>query len=123
MRTETWYYCGRGCGYKTQDKDDMEKHEMTCAYEQLPLWQVTVYLDIDQEPTFRVETPNTSVVGKKELDRYLSRVVEVEYAFRCGYYFARKFVRTEAEVPAALAECKAKMREWLLHLAGEVDGL
>jgi hypothetical protein len=28
MRTETWYYCDRHCGYKTQDKDEMEQHDV-----------------------------------------------------------------------------------------------
>jgi hypothetical protein len=49
--------------------------------------------------------------------------VELEYVSNGEYYFVRKFVATEEEVPTALEECKAKMREFLLHLAGQVDGL
>ena len=123
MRTETWYYCDRRCGYKTQDRNAMEEHERMCECEWLPVWQVTVTLDIDREPSFHTEKLNFDVREKKDQDRYLSRDVELEYAFNCAYYFARKFVATEAETDAALAECKAKMREFLLGLAGKVDGL
>jgi hypothetical protein len=123
MKTETWYYCDRRCGYKTQDKASMEEHERTCKCEWLPVWQVTVTLDIEREPTLHTEKYRFSVCDRKEQDRYLSMDAELEYAFNGTYYFTRKFVRTEAETDAALEECKAKMREFLLHLAGQVDGL
>lgn len=123
MITETWYYCDRRCGYKTQDRKVMEEHERTCKCEWLPVWQVTVTLDIGREPAFHAEKLKFDVREKKDQDRYLSRNVELDYVFNGNYYFTRKFVGTETETDAALEECKSKMREFLLHLAGEVDGL
>jgi hypothetical protein len=101
----------------------MEKHERVCTYESQPMWRVEVTLDIDQEPLFRVKKMLFCTHYDKDRDKYLARDAEVRYAVADTYYFVRKFVATEAEVPAALEECKAKLREFLLHLAGEVDGL
>lgn len=123
MRTETWYYCDRYCGYKTQNKADMEKHERTCKREPLPVWQVEVGLDIEQEPSFTVKKLRFDVCDSKQRAGYLATEAEIQYACVSGYYWACKFVGTEAEMDAALEECKAKMREFLLGLAGKVDGL
>ena len=123
MRTETWYYCDKGCGYRSQDKDEMEKHELDCKFEPLPVWQVEVGLDLEPEPACTTKKLRFDVRDGKERARYLDDAPEVKYACVRSYYWVCKFVGTEAEVPDALAECKAKMREFLLHLAGEVDGL
>ena len=123
MRTEPWYCCDRHCGYRTQDKDEMERHECCCRFERLPVWQVQVILDIDREPSFKVSKSHFDVCDGKDRDRCLSRDAELEYAVADAYYSIRKFVATEEEVPAALEECKTKLREFLLRLAGEVDGL
>ena len=103
MRTETWYYCDHRCGYKTQDRKVMKEHERTCTCEWLPVWQVTVFLNIGSEPSFHTEKLHFDVREKKDQDRYLSRDVELNYVFNGDYYFARKFVATEAETEAALA--------------------
>ena len=123
MKTETWYYCDRRCGYKTQDRKAMEEHERTCKCESLPVWQVEVGLDIEQEPSFTAKKMHFDVHDSKARDSYLAEEAEVKYACVRSYYWVCKFVRTEAETDAALEECKTKMRGFLLHLAGQVDGL
>lgn len=123
MKTETWYYCDRRCGYKTQDRKDMEEHERTCKFESLPVREVKVLLIIDDKPELRVKKQSFAVNCQTDRDRYLSRNIELQYADNGAYYWVCKFVATEAETEAALEQCKAKMREFLLHLAGEVDGL
>jgi hypothetical protein len=101
----------------------MEEHERDCKFEPLPVWQVEVGLDLEPEPSFTTKKLRFDVRDSKERARYLDDAPEVKYACVRSYYWVCKFVATEAETVAALEECKAKMREFLLHLAGEVDGL
>lgn len=50
MRTETWYYCDHGCGYKTQDKDEMSRHEAICQGEHQAYGAGVLILELKYNP-------------------------------------------------------------------------